>query len=321
MSDHKDVTLLAELARRHRVAGLAHGGFAAEGFLVLAGDARQIALDALHAASACRDLRDAFAGEDIPLLFLKGLPVARLAYGDASVKMSADIDVLIQLDALAEATKILQALGYAPALPRRVNQLPTWHERSKESVWLRDGSPPVELHTALADSPALLTSLQPFASPQLVEVFPGIPLATLGREELFAYLAVHGASSAWFRLKWLSDYAALLPSDGQAIWDVHHRNLELGAGRASGWALLLSHRLFGTALPDPLLAQLTADPSQRVLLRLAYQQLGDVREPTERRLGTLGIHMSQLLLQPGIVFAISEGLRQVRTSLAQRRSG
>lgn len=319
--DAKDAAVLAEWARRHRVAGLAHGGLAEAGFPLLAEDARQVALDALYAAKACRELRDAFASRSIPLLFLKGLPIARLAYGNASLKMSADIDVLIQPEALAEAAKVLQGLGYAPALPGRFDQLSAWHRRSKESVWRRDGSPLVELHTALADNPALLASLHAFALPQQVEVFPGILLATLGREEQFAYLAVHGASSAWFRLKWLSDFAALLPSNEQAIDGLHRRNLELGTGRASGWALLLSHRLFGTALPDQLRAEFMLDPALRFLLRIAYQQLGEVREPTDRRFGTLGIHASQLLLQPGARFAAREGIRQVRTSLAQRRSG
>lgn len=45
---------------------------------------------------------------------------------------------------------------------------------------------------------------------QLVEVACGIELPTLARDEPSAHLCVHGASSAWFRLKWITDLAALI---------------------------------------------------------------------------------------------------------------
>ena len=35
-------------------------------------------------------------------------------------------------------------------------------------------------------------------------------MPTLADEPLYAYLCVHGASSAWFRLKWIADLNALL---------------------------------------------------------------------------------------------------------------
>jgi len=78
-------------------------------------------------------------------------------------------------------------------------------------------------------------------------VAPGIRLPTLARDEQFAYLCVHGASSAWFRLKWISDLAGVLHGQsGEMIERLFERSQALGAERAAGQALLLADRLFGS---------------------------------------------------------------------------
>lgn len=310
-----DPERMALLARRHRVQGLVHPALASRGVEVLAGDARTIALDVLRSAAASRELRDRFAQAGIPLLFLKGLPVGKLAYGDPTPKMSADLDVLVRPADLLRAAHLLQEAGFVPILPPSRDRLPAWHRRFKESVWQRDGAPLLELHTALTDNPALLNGLQPFTATREVQVLPGLVLPTLAPTEQFAYLAVHGASSAWFRLKWLCDFAALVPRDAASLEALTERSLTLGAGRAVACALLLSRRLFGTVLPG----QLLPDRATRILTRLALRQLQAVREPTRRPLGTLGIHGSQLLLRAGPRFALVEALRQAGDLLARRR--
>ena len=61
---------------------------------------------------------------------------------------------------------------------------------------------------------------------------------------------MHGASSLWFRLKWITDLAAILqPLSGSEIEHRYARSQELGAGRASGHALLLADTLYGTLGP------------------------------------------------------------------------
>ncbi len=316
-----DTKRIAMLARRHRLQGLAHLALARRGIQEVAADAQAVAADALRAAAASRELRDAFERAGLPLLFLKGLPVGKLAYGDPTRKMSADLDVLIPPGGLQSAAGLLRHLGYAPVLPRRQDRLSAWHQRFKESVWTRAGSPPLELHTALTDNPSLLDRLDPFERPQDVEVLPGLFLPTLGPSDQFAYLAVHGASSAWFRLKWLCDFAALLPADEGAVVSLSGRAAELGAGRAPGWALLLSHQMFGTVLPAVLRDGFNRDRAYRTLLPIALRQLQSIREPSERPLGTLGIHASQILLKPGVPFAAAEAARQAGDTLMRRRLG
>ena len=113
---------------------------------------------------------------------------------------------------------------------------------------------------------------------QLSPVAKGIELPTLGKDELFAYLTVHGASSAWFRLKWITDLAALLHGESaDEIERLYDRSQQLGAGRAAAQALILANRLYGVAIGDQLGTASTFDPTNRWLARLAERQLGTIR--------------------------------------------
>jgi hypothetical protein len=63
------------------------------------------------------------------------------------------------------------------------------------------------------------------------------------------------------------------------------------------------------------LAPFRADAATNWLAQVAEKELAgpqSLTEPTERRLGTLWIHFSQLRLRPGIGFAMREAQRQYR---------
>jgi len=137
---------------------------------------------------------------------------------------------------------------------------------------------------------------------------------------------VHGASSAWFRLKWITDLAALLhPKPAEEIARLYDRSQALGAGRAAGQALLLADACYGTlaAIPD-LRHALAADGRTRWLYHIAMRQLAGRREPVEptaRTGGTAAIHLSQFFLLGGPAFKASELVRQARAALASKLSG
>lgn len=308
------------LSRRHRVQGLAWNALAqsadhlpTDTVEMLASEARAIAATNLAIAAECDKLQGAFRQAGAPLLFVKGLTVGALAYRSPMLKMGWDIDLLVDPRDLAAAAGLLTERGYSLQLPASPGQLQSWHGWSKESVWAREGSFHVELHTRLADSLRLIPNIDVHSSRQMVEIAPGASLPTLAQDELFAYLAVHGSSSAWFRLKWISDFAALLHGRSAAeIERLYRRSQDLGAGRASGQALLLADALFGTLDPvQALRDQLQADRATRLLCRAASRMISNgTTDPTERPLGTLAIHWTQFLLQHGLAFKFSELGRQ-----------
>jgi len=226
--------------------------------------------------------------------------------------MSRDIDLLVQPEAISQAAKLLLKLGYAPQLPCHPPAVANWHRRSKESVWAGPSGHVLELHSRLNDNPGLMRQVTAQSPSRLVQVASGILLPTLQEPALLAYLAVHGASSAWFRLKWLADFANLLRGRTTAELNmIHQTMLALGSGRASGLALLLAQRVFALPIAPELQAQLEADPRVRWLAGESLRQLEVKAEPTQRLLGTVGIHLAQTLIGYGWSFPLHEGQRRL----------
>ncbi len=323
-----DWSLFLRLVRFHRVQGLAWHALAtsrdkigADVAAALADDAATIAAANLRSAVECGQLLEDFEHSKIRILFLKGLTLGALGYGNASIKAAVDIDLLVAEEEVAEAAQVLQKRGYdlsypnAPATPERLR---TWHGRRKESVWLRpDERTHIDLHSRLSDNRALVSSLDVHSACQNVAVMNGIDLPTLGPDELFAYLCVHGASSAWFRLKWITDLAALLHQyNADEIRRLYDHSQELGAHRAADQALLLADALYGSLEDTNLRPRLSEDRSSLRLAESALRQIANSREPTSTPLGTWRIHLTQLLLKPGLGFKFGEAVRQISAALA-----
>ena len=330
LSAEVDWPAFLRLIRRHRVQGLVAQALQKSQVSPPDALAKAIGQDAvgiaernLRCAADSFRLRDEFAKAEIPLLFVKGLTLSALAYGDAYVKMSSDIDVLIAPDAVDPAAAILTGVGYRLAIPAVEAGSPAlarWHKRNKESVWHKpQGGLTIELHTALANNPMLIPAIGMSSPIQEVQIGPTHSLPTLSTEDLFAYLCVHGASSGWFRLKWIADLAALLHRSGAEATEHLYRSARTAtAGRAPSQALLLADRLFGTPLPAGLRSGLMRDPVNRVLVTLALRELLKTTEPTQRPLGTAVLHLMQPLLLEGWKFKLDEAGRQF-TDIAQRR--
>jgi len=317
-----------DLVSFHRVEGFVWNALSNRDFSIprdiraqLSVAASTIAADNLKATVECATLRDGLAEVGVPLLFLKGLTLASLAYGRPALKAAVDIDVLIDLVDLEAAADLLREHGYRVTIPRSEQALRTWHRRSRESVWVREQPfSQIDLHTRVADNPLLIPGISVRSSSQIVDVGSGQRLPTLATEELFAYLAVHGGTSSWFRLKWVSDFAGLIHSKKPAeIEKLYRRSQEQGAGRAAAQGLLLADRLFETLAKNPeLRAELQRDRATRRLVEISFSLLARrPREPTEHMLGTLPLHLAPFLLMPGWRYKASELVGQVGKMTSQ----
>jgi hypothetical protein len=331
VSADTDWPTFLRLIRFHRIEGLAwnylarhDAGPPLEEAEAIKQAAWRIAAQNLQAVAECRTLLERFEAAKVPLLFLKGLSLGALAYGNPSLKAAIDIDLLIDPHDLDKAAELLRASGYrltAPAESPNDGILQAWHRGWKESVWAKD-SPPlqIDLHTRTADNRRLIPGIDVHSPSQWVDVGGDIRLPTLANDALFAYLAVHGASSAWFRLKWIADFAGLVQGcSANEIDQLYRRSQQLGAGRAAGQALLLADALFGVLEPNPALRdELIRNRSTLRLYRAALRLLtGEPREPTARRWGTMTIHWTQFLLLPGPDYKLSELSRQAKRLLAR----
>ena len=307
--------------QRHRVQGLVWSALSrlqvevpAAVQVALSSDARTIAGRGLRAAQESQRLQAEFERAGMPLLFLKGLTLARLAYGNPFTKMSADVDVLVLPADVGRAAALLQEVGYRLCRPDSDDRIVDWHRLSKESVWQSETGLVLELHDRVADQPQLIPDLTANSPRQLVEIAPGVELPTFAEEELFAYLCVHGASSAWFRLKWITDFAALLHGrTSTEIERLYDRSQELGSGHAAAQALLLAERLYALSLSEAFSNRLRRSRACRWLVRAALADM--LRgEPTARPFGTRTIHLTQFLLLPGLPYKFAELQRQARVA-------
>jgi hypothetical protein len=319
-----DWLLFERVAARHRIEGLAWEALRRARVAVpeatasaLRAAAASVALQNLELARESARLRQAMEEAGARPIFVKGVTLAILAYGSLGLKKGWDIDLLVPPGEVEQAATALDKCGYRLAIPAGQgarSRLADWHVHWKESVWT-DGRSHVELHSRLSDNPEVLRGVGPDSPTEEVEVAPGLKLPTLQREALFAYLCVHGASSAWFRLKWIADVGALLGEAGEAeIERLYERSQALGAGRSAAQALLLCARLFGTPLPPRLEETLRTDRLNRWLLAVALRKLAGrtaVAELEEVRLGTATIHLMQLALLPGLRFKLGEFARQL----------
>lgn len=321
-----DWDLVARIAQRHRVEGLvwnalrqAEAPVPADVAKSLQAAADRIARQNLVLTAESLRLSALLDGAGIRHLFVKGITLGMLAYGSIGPKMGWDIDLLVPIDSIEPAAVALESAGYHLVLPRGPEgrrRLALWHRHWKESVWMSPGGRlTVELHSSLNDNPMLLPGIGPDSPSRPVEVAKGRFLATLRTDELFAYLCVHGASSAWFRLKWIADVAALLGGcPPEEIERLYRRSQEMGAGRAAAQALLLSERVLATPVPPALSEELRSDRINRWLLAIALRKLAGrtlTAELDEKLLGTGTLHLMQFALLPGLRFKYAELRRRL----------
>ena len=310
---------------RHRIAGLcarALSGIAPDdAAIALADRARRDVGANLRAVACIAKLEKRFAAVGIRRLYVKGLTLSALAYGDPFLKASADVDLVVALDDIAAVAAILAESSFMLAEPARLppGKLIWWHRQSKESAWWRERDElMLDLHSRLADCAAVLPHSASDPA-QRVAVTPALALPTLETPALLAYLAVHGASSCWFRLKWIADFAALAARAGTlALDEAVVLVAAQGGQRPMAQALLLGDTLFGGILERDQRARLLDSRMNRHLLALSLDALA-ADEPTSRRFGTVPIHWNQLLTRSEAGPMIVEAARQLRVAWTHRR--
>jgi hypothetical protein len=314
-----DWNYVLRIAERHRVVGLVHHALHAASVSVprevwtpLTAGSQTIARQNLTLAVETVRLQRRFESAGISLLTLKGLSLAQQAYGTLALKHGRDIDLLVAPDHAFAALRLLEQDGYsllAPATELRDRQRHAFIARGHELEVVNSSGTRIELHWRLTENPHLTHRINGFAAPQAVPL-PGGIVYTLGDDDLFAYLCVHGASHFWFRLKWLADLNALLSqSDEREIERFYHYAQVHGAGRCAAQALLLAETIFGRPLAPTFSSQLRRDRYVRRLVRIAIEKMigsDAAAEPVRRASEHAKDSVCRFLLGGGMRFFIAQ---------------
>jgi Uncharacterised nucleotidyltransferase len=309
------------VAKRHQVIGLVHEGLTRVRPDVpseLAGDvgaqAATLVRENLAIARESLRLQRLFDDANLQVLFVKGAALAMLAFGNLGLRSGQDIDLLVNDETLPAATALILRAGYSrfdPSPDISDTQLRLLTPLRKDLGFVHQATGlRIELHWRLFLNPHAMDATSITASSRLVPLAGAAGLRTLGEEDLFAYLCMHGALHWWNRLKWLADINALLASVPEASVERLFRAAESrGAGRAAAQALLLCRRLLGTALPAPLLAAIGKSLTVRWLEATAVNAMTagqSEREPHEVRFGTTRGSLSTFLLSRGWRYRLAE---------------
>ena len=316
-----DWSRFIRIVERHRVVGLVNSALALAQVETPAPFKNYIREQALAltrenlamAAESIR-LRNQFQKAQIPLLFVKGITLAHIAYGNIGVRHSKDIDLLIAREDIEPASNLLEVSGYRRSEPDpRLSdaQVRSLRRLRKNSSFIHEETEhEIELHWRLFDNRYMLGDITVMSAQHSVTIAEGANIPTLNDEDLFAYLCAHGASDGWFRLKWLADITALLEKraagDIQLLFDAAN---ERGAGPAASQALLLCQRLLTTNLPEALSKSLQGNFRARWLERIGLWAMRTGNEEIalpDVAFGGTRIFFSHFLLGRGWRHAIAE---------------
>lgn len=240
-------------------------------------------LKTLRNISSIITLSNAFSENGIKHLLLKGAGLGHFLYGNAALRHSGDIDILIHENQFPEASAILKSLSYEQVEPRwdltpetlqKYKQL--YHHVTFRSSETRSV---VELHWRFSSVHRLfpLTFDEALSHCQPVSL-NGHPIPILSDIHNLLFLFCHGANHTWTRLFWLKDIddclAKLTGLDISGLlrtaesWHLTNYVLE---------GFYLSHRYFDTPVPEPVRQRLKQAWSLKLIGRIPVYLHSDNR--------------------------------------------
>jgi hypothetical protein len=202
----------------------------------------------LHLSGETGRIAGLFRSRDIRMLVLKGPTLSLDLYGDLSIRPSGDLDLLVPMADIEEAGRLLQRHGYVKDDYIRT-VLGDWRWRHHHYAFIHpETGSKVELHWRMHPWPARQPSFDALWERRRTMMIGGRPVDLPGLEDLFLFLAQHGARHGWSRLRWLLDIdrMARLP----LRWDwITTEMRRLHCTHIGGQALQLASGLLGTPIP------------------------------------------------------------------------
>ncbi|WP_078428887.1 nucleotidyltransferase family protein [Alkalihalobacterium alkalinitrilicum] len=261
-TDKKDLLLevnwdlFLELAMHHRVYPLLHSKLKkindstipANVLQSLTFQYKRNTFQMLHLSAEMEQVNQHLAQQGIRLLFLKGPVIAQSLYGEVSLRTSSDLDFLIPIEKLAEAEQLLVELGYEKD-DYIETVLNDWRWRHHHVTYFHPHKGiKMEIHWRMHPGPGKEPRFNELWERKDTSTLTSSSVYFLGNEDLFLFLAAHGARHGWSRLRWLMDIHQLLQQS--VDWRQLRKLLKkYDMTHVAGQATILSTQLFGTQVP------------------------------------------------------------------------
>ncbi len=187
----------------------------------------------------------------IHVISLKGPALGLSLYGDISLRVSRDLDILVDREDVEKVEAILLSQGYHKNhldIELTPKQKKTMYYREHHFSYANDNNICVELHWQYYYESYHFQFEQAWENRCEIAV-SGKSIHVLNPEEYFLYLVFHGSKHAYKRLKWLCDIYEIIKKN-ELNWErVISRSKELGITEHLGQALLLTKHFFELELP------------------------------------------------------------------------
>jgi len=159
-------------------------------------------------------LQERLAAAGIPVVTLKGIPLAAFYYEDIGVRPMGDIDVLVPRQHARAAVDFMLMDGYRLNFPFSEEDVVKKNGRT----FVKEGATEVDMHWRV-----LHDFKQPWSDEALwagvqTRMFDGIPLRFLRMEDQILHLCAHGMRYAEISpLRWLADVTVVLRREGHRM--------------------------------------------------------------------------------------------------------
>jgi len=220
----------------------------------------------LYFTAVFHKIIDYFNENNMTCVPLKGPVISEQLYGDISLRVFSDLDILVPEENAFQAFNLLITKGFTPELNLNKKQFEAYMN-SEDHMILTLGKKKliVELHWELSDRYLSKPFTFEQIKHQLCEYnFNGKKILTFSREDLLVYLCLHGSKHIWENFELIFLIATLLKSD--LDWEKIlllarttrcYKKLLLGASLCS--------RFFNCALPDKIRSLIADSPEIKKL--------------------------------------------------------
>lgn len=215
-----------------------------------------------------------FRERNIRMLVLKGPALSLDLYGDPALRPSGDVDLLVPFADIGEADRLLRNQGYVKDDYIRT-VLGDWRWRHHHYAFFHPQTGvKIELHWRMHPWPAREPAFDTLWERRRTMMIGGRPVELPGLEDMFLYLASHGARHGWSRLRWLLDIDRLArqPLRWERVDDEARRH---ECAHLCGQALRLAAGLLGTPTPAGA-ARMAEHPRAHKLAEAALFYIGRV---------------------------------------------
>ena len=241
-------------------------------------------LHQLRRLAALREIAASLEGAHIPLIVLKGMALAYIAYPDPYCRSMSDVDLLVRLADLEKAAELVRSLGFRESTEVDLMERfrPAAESRDCFALMSSDGQVQIEIHGSLPSLAQFGIDSDSLWERSLLATLGGVQVGVLCPESFLQHICLHIGPYHHYlgSLQGLLDVRFYLEKNGkEADWGaLTERSLRNGSWTWVYLTLWLARELLGAPVPADFFHAGPAPQRLGDLARLATHHLLYVAE-------------------------------------------